>query len=324
MTPGTLPDAHIPVDRRHCLLACGAALWMPAAAAAGRVIDEVWMDPRRSRDVPVRLRLPDAPNWPLVVYSHGLGGGRDGGAVWSEAWVASGMAVLHVQHPGSDQALWRQGPAAVRAAASVEQLVARVDDVRFVLTQALRRAQAGQAPWHALRPEAIGMAGHSFGAHTTQALAGQRYPVAVQWSDPRLRAFLAMSPSSGRGAMAVAEAFREIRRPFFAVTGSHDGDPFGSYAGGEPRAAVYHGLPAGQRALLWLDGADHMTFGGNREPASPLPRLASAAQHEAAHHAIVARLTGLWWRARLLDDGAAWGAWQQRPGIVAPNRLDFD
>jgi hypothetical protein len=150
--------------------------------------------------------------------------------------------------------------------------------------------------------------------------------VPAELSDPRPRAFIALSPSAAReGRRPLSEQFGEqfgaITRPFLAITGSRDGDPFGSYESGDRRAAVYDALPPGQRALLWLQGADHMTFAGNAERRirglgrGPLARDAEAERLEPAQHALVARISTHWWRAELLGDAAA------RAALVAPSGL---
>ncbi len=311
-------------------LACGLCLQRPAHAS-GPVIDGSWVDAARARNLPLRLRLPaDAVagtgvnHWPLVLFSHGLGGSVDAGTVWGQAWAAAGVAVLHLQHPGSDTDTLRGGVSQLLAAATAEQLIARVLDVRFALDEVARRSAQGEAPWARLAGQAIGLAGHSFGAQTTLAIAGQRYPVATSASDPRPRAFIAFSPSQPRSSLqfpqlSLSASFGGIARPVLAITGSEDGDPFGSYASGEPRAQVYQGLPAGQRALLWLDGADHMSFAGQqlqRSPAfGPFKRQGPAAERQAAHHALVARITADWWRVQLLGDAAA------RARLLAPAGL---
>jgi hypothetical protein len=92
---------------------------------------------------------------------------------------------------------------------------------------------------------------------------------------------------------------------------------------------VYDGLPSGQRALLWLDNADHMTFGGNSERPinarrGPFKRDAQVAEREPAHHALVARLTTLWWRARLLGDAAALAALRAPEGLAPGDRWRMD
>jgi predicted dienelactone hydrolase len=317
-----------PSRRRFGLHAAALALASPwvAAGADAAFVDDQWRDPARQRVLPWRLRLPSTPGpWPLVLFSHGLGGSREGGEVWGQAWAQAGLAVLHLQHPGSDTETLRAGMRSLRAAASAEQLIARVNDVRFVLDELRSLHDAGTGPWPQLQLNAIGLAGHSFGAQTTQAIAGQRFPGQASGMDPRPRAFIAFSPSSPRGGrVPVAESFGAITRPFLAVTGSEDGDPLGSYDSGEPRAQVYEGLPPGKRALLWLDGADHMSFGGNalrRTPQlGPFRRHGPAAERQPAHHALVARITTDWWRAQLLGDGAAREALRQPAGLSERDR----
>ena len=322
--------------RQWCSLQAAALAGLHGPVqAADRIVattfkDGVWSDSRRSRSVPWRLRLPTQPGpWPLVLYSHGLGGNREGGAVWGQAWADAGVAVLHLQHQGSDSDTLRSGLAALRAAASAEQLLARVQDVRFALDEIESLAQSAAEPWRSLRRDAIGLAGHSFGARTTQAVAGQRYPVAVEAADPRLRAFIALSPSSPRDSrFTLAQSFGAIARPFMVITGSLDGDPFGSFDGGESRARVFDGLPLGQRALLWLEGADHTSFGGGSArhvPAvGPFKRHGAAAELEPVHRELVARVSTLWWRAHLLADADAPAVLRGPLGLAEQDRFTID
>ena len=311
------------IRRRDALILAGSAVFARPGRASTAPQDDTWRDTARGRDVPVRLRWPAQPGpWPLLLYSHGLGGSLDGGDAWGEAWCDAGFGVLHLQHAGSDiELLRRGGVSALRSGATAQQLIARVADLRFVLDEATRRQRDGAANWRDLRLDAVGMAGHSFGALTTLAVAGQRYPVPGDLSDARPRAFIAFSPSSSRSRLSVQEQFGRITRPFMAITGSLDGDPFGAYDTGEPRAQVYEGLPPGQRALLWLDGADHMTLSGNRQQRingrGPFQRAPVAQQREDAHHAVAAGLSTLWWRWRLLGDEAAQARLQQAPGQAA-------
>jgi predicted dienelactone hydrolase len=339
--------------RRHFCWALSAAGLAGCAASrtARRVLppnnpindpgtaDDVWTDPLRSRDVLLRIRWPagDAP-CALVIHSHGLGGSREGGDVWGRAWQDAGMAVVHVQHAGSDIDTLRSGGmggAAIRGAISAEQLIARVADMRFVLDEIERRQRSGGLPWRRVRLDAIGASGHSFGAHTVQALAGQRYADGgPPPADSRLRAFIALSPSPGRGqTRAQPQTFAAITRPMLLVTGSLDDDPIASPGGAdlkaEGRASVFDALPTGARALLWLHGADHMTFAGNAERRiqsrfAPFKRDAAVAANEDAHHAIVARISALWWRARLLGDAAALSALRAPTGLGANDRWRID
>ena len=79
---------------------------------AVRQVDVTWTDPARERALPLRLRLPEgSQRRPVIIFSHGLGGSVAGGAEWGEQWASRGFAVIHVQHPGSDESLWKDKPA---------------------------------------------------------------------------------------------------------------------------------------------------------------------------------------------------------------------
>jgi predicted dienelactone hydrolase len=310
------------LTRRALLAAAGLA----AVPARADVQDIRWIDAARGRSLLLRVRWPDGPEpWPLVLFSHGLGGSRDGGESWGQAWREAGCVVVHLQHPGSDTAVWLQGMAALRAAASPAQLRNRVADLHFVLDEAQRRQAAGDAEWRRVRLDAIGVSGHSFGAQTVSALAGRRYPVdAPGLADPRPRAFIAFSPAVGQGPLTPAEQYGGVRRPFMVLTGSLDGDPFGSHASGEPRWRVYDALPQGAKAGLWLDGADHMSFSGHSHALHELGPLgardARAAAAEPTHRALIAQLTSLWWRTWLMDDADARAALRTPQGLASADR----
>jgi dienelactone hydrolase len=318
--------------KRRRLLAVPAA-WPAARCAFAQAdfIDDTWADPARNRALPLRIRWPagGAP-CAAVVYSHGLGGSRDGGDAWGRAWRDAGLAVIHVQHPGSDiDAVRGGGISALRRAASAEQLLPRVADMRFVLDELTRRVRTGAPPWARVQLDAIGAGGHSFGARTVQALAGQRFGSGAQLGEPRFKAFAAFSPAPGREANAPVAAFAEVTRPFLCLTGSHDQNPLGAERTGEHRLAVYDGLPPGQRALLWLDRADHMSFAGNAEQRigaerGLFRRDADVAAREPAHHVLMARVSTLWWQAQLLADAAALAQLRAPQGLAERDRWRMD
>lgn len=313
---------------RRALIVAGAGWPLSAHAVPASQTGE-WTDAQRKRRIPWLLRLPEGDGpVPWVIYSHGLGGSREGGARWGEAWAAGGIAVLHVQHAGSDSGILRGGMQAARDAASAEQLIARVSDVQFALAEVARRAVAGEGAWPHLRRDAIGMAGHSFGAVTTQVLAGERFAGGRAVDEPRLRAFIAFSPSSPLDGRSVSQAFAGVTRPFLGITGSEDGNPLTGSRRGDSRAAVYDGLPPGQRALLWLDGADHASCGGGRPPGLPARALqargAQALQREPAHQALAARLSTLWWQAHLAGSEPARAALRKVDDLGPGDRWRID
>jgi len=232
------------------------------------VHDVRWRDAIRHRDLPLRIRVPDASGpRGVILFSHGLGGSVDGGRIWGEQWASHGFVVIHLQHPGSDEAVWHGAlnpGRALRDAASLEQFIDRVLDVKFVLDELARRNKAGDPIAARIDLARIGMSGHSFGAVTTQAIAGEDFGPgagAQAMADARLRAFIAFSPSA-RSANA-AKSFASIGRPFFSVTGTKDGAVgLGLGVPAVQRLLPFEGMPDGDKYLLNLTDADHMIFNG--------------------------------------------------------------
>src|ERR1017187_10861522 len=82
-----------------------------SAAAAPTIMDLTVHDAARSRDLPVRVYLPtNAAPVPVVVFSHGLGGNREGSKFLGEHWAARGYVAVFLQHPASDDSIWKDKP----------------------------------------------------------------------------------------------------------------------------------------------------------------------------------------------------------------------
>ncbi len=271
---------------------------------------EVWRDAARSRDLPVLLRWPADKPKGVMVYSHGLGGKKEGGDYWGKAWAGAGLLVVHLQHPGSDGPSLKGGYSALRAAMAPEQLIARMNDVRFAIAEINRRHASGAASWGSVPKDKMAVGGHSFGARTTMLSAGwQRNGISGADSQPK--AFVALSPalSIKNNLEQSRREMAAVTRPFLVCTGSLDGEVLNNGETPESRRMVYDAIPAGKKALLWLDGADHFTFGGNEKliPSTFIARREQATMDmEAAQHERVARISTAWLKEQLF--GQAMGA----------------
>lgn len=295
------------LQRREVCLAALAA-W---AAAAARAADSDWLEgnwtdsARQQRAVPWRLYLPSGSSdlaW--VVYSHGLGGSRLAGEDWGRHWAAQGIASLHLQHAGSDRGVLTQGGLrALQSAMNAEQLFQRVQDVRFALDQVQQRlGRSGEGPWRRLQPERVGVAGHSFGAVTTQALAGQRYAPAYAPSplqEPRFKAALAFSPSLRRGDPE--PSFGACKLPFLSVTGTEDSTLIVQDVPPANRVLPYEGLPAGHKYLLVFAGAGHASLSGSKEGRM----LDGQARVTERIRPLIQQASTWFWQAHLLGDAQA-------------------
>jgi predicted dienelactone hydrolase len=325
-------------NRRQAVALTLVALAGPASFAqtpplvSGAIADEIWTDARRQRSLPVRVRWPSvampapAGGWPVLLFSHGLGGTRAGGSVWAEAWAAAGFVVVHLQHPGSDRDAVRAVASSfgdrqgLRRAASALQLLARLQDVIFALDEIGQRNASGTGPWTSVRPSRVGMSGHSFGAHTTLGIAGQRYPGHPGLQDRRLAAFIAFSPSPPASGDA-RQAFERIVDPVLCITGTRDDAVLGTHATAQRRIDMWDDLPAGHKAQLVLQDADHMTFAGQTgQPVEILPRVDITRQLQPLHHAQVAAISTDWWRAQLRGDEAAAARLSQPAGLAPADR----
>jgi predicted dienelactone hydrolase len=298
---------------RRSALQLGAALLAVAAspwshAAAGELQELVWTDSAHNRSIPALLRWPAQGSKPqgVVIFSHGLGGKRSGADAWGSAWAQAGFLVVHLQHPGSDaQAVRDAGLTGLRKVMAPEQVLARVIDVRFAIDELQRLQTAGQGRWADVPLQRLAVAGHSMGARTVQALAGQNYAKVGNLADKRIKAFIALSPALGKGAtpaQAQTDA-RAMTRPMLVVSGSLDGEVLGNGETVDTRRKVYDVLPAGAKALLWLQGADHMTFAGQSETIKSsflLRREDATIASDTTHHNTVAAVTTAWLKEQLL------------------------
>ena len=261
-------------------------------------------DTRRQRAIPVLVHFPPQKSpAPVVLFSHGLGGSREGNTCLGQHWAARGYMAVFVQHPGSDTSVWQDKPLrermpAMKQAASPRNFLLRVKDIPAVLDQLERwNASDGHALAGRLDLKRVGMSGHSFGAVTTQAVSGQRTAYGrSMFTDARIDAAVVMSPSSPHRGTPQA-AFGKVSLPWMLMTGTRDIAPIGN-ADLNSRLAVFPALPPGDKYELVLHGAEHSAFTdrplpGDREPRNP------------NHSRAILALSTAFWDAYLRNDEAA-------------------
>jgi predicted dienelactone hydrolase len=183
-------------------------------------------------------------------------------------------------------------------AAGSRNFLLRVEDVKAVLDQLARWNEgAGHALAGRLDLRRVGMSGHSFGAVTTQAVSGQQFRGGLSFTDPRITAAIAMSPSRPRRGGDASQAFGAVAIPWLLMTGTKDLAPIGE-ADLESRLAVFPALPHGGKYELVLDGAEHSAFSDRALPGDTAPRNPN-------HHRVILALTTAFWDAWLREDPAA-------------------
>ena len=258
------------------------------------------MDQDRSREIPLLVYLPkNTEPAAVILHSHGLGGTRMTSTFLGNHWGARGYAAVFLQHPGSDDSVWKDSPplrrmAEVRKAASAENFTLRVKDVPAVIDQLETWNQDKKhSLFGRLDLKRIGMSGHSFGAVTTQNVAGQSVLGSPKFTDQRIRAAIPMSPSSPQLGDP-KKAFANVKIPWMCLTGTKDTSPIGN-ADVESRLAVYSSLPGGNKYELVLDGAEHSVFTERALPGEKESRNPN-------HHRAILAVTTAFWDTFLRDD----------------------
>ncbi|MBW2030925.1 MAG: dienelactone hydrolase [Deltaproteobacteria bacterium] len=281
------------------------------AQVTPRVVDLTVNDHEQQRDIPIRVYLPQAMQAaPVVLFSHGLGGSRKGSSYLGKHWAARGYVTVFLQHPGSDASVWEDIPMgrrmkAMREAANAQNYLLRVKDVPAVLDQLDHWNKTDE---HVLAGKLnltkVGMAGHSFGARTTQAVSGQRFRGRALFTDPRIDAAVIMSPSRPRRGTPQA-AFGKVSIPWMLMTGTKDTAPIGD-TDMKSRLAVFPALPPGGKYELVLFGAEHSAFTDRALPSDTETRNPN-------HHRVILALSTAFWDAYLREDPAA-RAWLDGDG----------
>ncbi len=290
------------------------------AAVPTLLLDPV--DATRERTVPLKVYLPKTEKpLPVILFSHGLGGSREASPYLGNHWAAAGYVAVFMQHAGSDETVWKSAErsermAAMKEAANFQSSVARYADVPFVIDELEKmNVEEGHPLKGKLDLEHIGMTGHSYGANTTQAVMGQKFPLDASFHETRIDAFLPMSPSLHKRLTPEA-AFGHIKYPVLLMTGTKDGSPIDPTTTPESRMQVYAGLPVGDKFHLVLEDAEHFAFsdaGGFRKQ--------DRIEH---HHEAIQVISTRFWDAYLKLDAEAKAALQSDAIRSEANLVEAD
>ncbi|MFO1515208.1 MAG: acetylhydrolase [Verrucomicrobiota bacterium] len=232
-----------------------------------------WHDVKRDRDVPVKIYSPaTGPGpFPVVIFSHGLGGTCENYEYLGRYWASHGYVSVHVQHLGSDDAIWRaaglgKGMAAMRqAVADPRNAINRPRDVSFVIDELERLNRESPSFQDRLDLNRLGVAGHSFGAFTSLAIAGQVFTPGTNLegslADARVKAVIPMSAPVPANKHRLDESYARVRIPCLHMTGTRDASPIGDTQPEERRMPFDHCRNSDQYLITFQDG-DHMVFSG--------------------------------------------------------------
>ncbi|BCW89919.1 hypothetical protein sos41_30870 [Alphaproteobacteria bacterium SO-S41] len=309
------------------LLTALVALAVPAAAAPYKAdpgpykvetVLGVWHDDSRDRDVPYKIYYaPDAAGArPVVVFSHGLGGSREGAAYMGEHLASYGYVAVHIQHPGSDEEVWKGLTtraeiikALTAATKDLAVIVNRFKDVPFAVDQ-ITAMNAADGPLKGrLDLTRLGMSGHSFGAVSTLVAAGEKIGrrAQFQFKEPRFKAAIAFSPNKPLGSTDFAAIYADMQIPILHFTGTEDMNPLDPDEPASDRQIPFQNIPAKGQYLIVIQGGDHMLFGAkDRRDGTTKP-------DDDLDHKLILEAATAFWDAYLMDDPTAL-AWLRGDG----------
>jgi dienelactone hydrolase len=237
--------------------------------------DLILRDESRRKNLHVRVSMPmhSTPS-PVIAFSHGYGGSKDGYRELCRYWASHGYVVIQPNHDDADALKGGLAALAERPRmrdqmmhdlAQPENWQNRVLDLATCLDSLDEIEERVPSAGSAIDPTRIGAGGHSFGAFTTHLIGGAtiRLPGAsteTSYADPRPAALLGMS-AQGSGWMGLAaDSWRSFTRPMMLMTGTLDR----GFAGHPPqwRLEPFHLAPPGDKYAIFIKGAGHMWFTG--------------------------------------------------------------
>lgn len=288
----------------------------------GEFVDESRVNDDGSvRIVPYKIYYPDGAkeDLPTVIWSHGFGGNRDGASFISRALAQHGYVVVHLTHHGTDSSLWEGQPGHPwdilrKTKVSRHTTINRFLDVPFALDQ-LQQWKA-QNPDSRMDLSRLGMSGHSFGAMTTQAMAGMTFPDAngklISFKEPRFKAGILYSPVpiGHLSDEKPQHIYGPIDIPLLHMTGTEDDSPLEGY-GYEHRLIVHDEAAGAPQYLHVLQDGDHMIYNGTRGKLGINP-------NREAHEEEIVKTVLKFWDAHLKDDDAAREWLEAQHSGVAP------
>ncbi|HTC95743.1 MAG TPA: hypothetical protein VK699_20035 [Terriglobales bacterium] len=240
------------------------------------VSDVILHDAKRNKDLPLNVLYPVATGsqpLPVIIFSHGAGGSKDGYQGLTRTWASYGYVVIQPAHADSIALQRAQGRHPGGLLQNAEEAVSdaqawqdRPRDISFVIDSFGELERKVPQLKNKLDATRIGVGGHSYGAYTAQAIGGATIvllgeTVPLSLADKRVKAILMMSPQ-GAGEMGLThDSWKNFTLPMMVMTGSLD-------RGLKKQAPDWRKEPFDRAAspekyYVFIDGATHMSFTGN-------------------------------------------------------------
>lgn len=216
--------------------------------------------------------------YPVILFSHGFGGNKDAFDPISRHWASHGYVVIHPTHAdglgrqkadpkknGTAKPAAQPRPGGLLGALSdPEKIGDRVADLVLILDHLNELSKAVPGLKEKIDTKSIGVGGHSFGAYTAMLIGGVTADVGKDkgnsFLDKRVKCILPIS-GQGTGQQGLTDkSWDALKLPMMTITGTRDQGVGGQ--GVEWKKEPYKYSPTGDKYLVVIDGAHHLSFGG--------------------------------------------------------------
>jgi predicted dienelactone hydrolase len=286
----------------------------PAPTFEVAIIKHDWHDVARDRAVPAKIYFPKEGNgpFPVVIFSHGLGGSRENYEYLGRHWAGCGYVSVHLQHIGSDESVWKDVPAAERgnalkkSAFNISSALDRPTDAQFALDQIEKLNADESSPLKSrLDLKAMAIAGHSFGGYTALALAGQTFMLPLRqtkrYDERRVKAAIQMSAPAPSIRRDLKGTYASITIPVMHMTGTKDFLELLPQTTATDRRIPYDNMSQSETCLVIFNDGDHFIFSGRERMAASPEKMAQ----DAVFQKLICASTTAFWDAYLKDNAAA-------------------
>jgi predicted dienelactone hydrolase len=274
-----------------------------AKASPVNSVSFAWHDKTRNRIIPVKIFYPaktSEEKLPIIVFSHGLGGSIDCCSYLANAWASQGFAAVFLQHPGSDENIWK-GKVKLLILNEFKESYrhnwngrTRAEDIKFVLDNLERLINENHSIAVNFDKNQIGVGGYDLGCLASLLVAGQiPSDNGVSLYDSRIKAVLAMSPPIRYVGKSFQEVYDPINVPALFVTGTKDDSIVGPTKANQ-RRIPFDAMSRNNRYLVTFQGGDHRIYGG---------RIFSlSARNDQRFQSAIIRVSNCFWKAVLQKD----------------------
>ncbi len=286
-------------------------------------LDQTLHDPKRNKDLPVRILVPTSGGpFPVIVFSHGAGGSGQNYFPLTHHWATHGYVVIQPTHNDSTTLRRERGkelPTNPRELAedyrnNPDDWINRVKDITLVIDSLGDLQKSLPQLKGKIDEKRIGVGGHSYGAYTTQMIGGALLDIphvgkSQSFRDDRPRALLLLSPQGKTQNGLTEDSWKKMTRPMMVMTGSNDRGLMGQPVSWRTEPFTYS--PPGDKYLVFIEGAFHMSFTGmltqpnNRLSNQPLLARMIAQTDQQAIFDYVKIGSIAFWDTYLKDDARA-------------------